>query len=424
MISRRKFTKSLITFITATLIPACSRVSLRSIASEKLTYLEDLELKAPKRFQRFVKKVLKLSAYKTYGKGRNARKFSNLKEILPKAIYDLKNIKEDQLVMTDENFYTRTEKPNLLNVKTLTHISVAGLVDSPGKWRIQDIIDASKDIGVTMMECAGNDKYTGFRLMSAARWDGVLIKDLFERKPSKKSLLGFSNIKKEATHVFINGFDESSESGFNWMGVQSKAGASWIFSIDDLIKQKAFLATKMNGKPLSKDRGYPCRLIVPGWYGCASIKWVDQMIFFKPNSQTPTTKQMQEFADRTHQDGTPKLLKDYKNPDLDFTALPIKVEKWKNPQGKISYRVIGLMWGGLEDLSPKLEIEISRQNNTLKEEVHWQAKRENLLSWQIWSHWWNPKTPGRYTIKMRAPGVQSRRLDNEYYSQIVDIKEV
>jgi DMSO/TMAO reductase YedYZ molybdopterin-dependent catalytic subunit len=52
-------------------------------------------------------------------------------------------------------------------------------------------------------------------------------------------------------------------------------GASWIFARSDL--DRALLATRMNGAPLPADHGAPVRLIVPGWYGCACIKWVNRI---------------------------------------------------------------------------------------------------------------------------------------------------
>src|SRR5437867_560877 len=57
----------------------------------------------------------------------------------------------------------------------------------------------------------------------------------------------------------------------------SVPGASWIFSRDDIERAAAFLATRMNGAPLPRDHGSPIRLVVPGWYGCACIKWVTQI---------------------------------------------------------------------------------------------------------------------------------------------------
>ena len=58
---------------------------------------------------------------------------------------------------------------------------------------------------------------------------------------------------------------------------RSIPGASWVFPLDTLDKLGAFLAVRMNGEPLPLDHGAPVRLVVPGWYGCAWIKWVNEI---------------------------------------------------------------------------------------------------------------------------------------------------
>ncbi len=414
---RRKFIKITLASGSTFLIPSCSNFAQRMISSNNWTYLSDVSL-SPRDFgARLVENLFIPKSKKKYGKGRNARKYSNLAEIFPKGMYDLSELNANSLIMTDENYYTRTEKPNLLNLDNLTHIKISGLIDNPGKMPIKSIVSASTSQGVTMMECAGNDKFAGFRLMSAANWDGVSIEEFLQT-----NLLGFTNLKSP-THVLISGFDKSSESGYNFLGVQSTAGASWIFDIKDLIKQNAFLATKMNGKPLSPDRGFPCRLVVPGWYGCASIKWVNEMHFFNAHELTKTTAQMKEFSDRTHQTGVPELLTDYKNPVIDFAATPAKIEKWQKPNGTIIYRIMGLMWGG-DIKNPDLRINISKENESIVSSDIVQSKtRSNILSWQHWWYWWEPKDNGRFQISLNLENSKelSRRIDRNYYQVSVKI---
>ncbi len=415
---RREFIASLLSSI---IFSSCSGKYLRALASSDLTYDGLVPLKGPDIQSRLGKKLLYSKDKKKYGKGRNARKFSNLREIFPIGEIDLNHLNPDNLVMTDENYYTRTEKPNLLNTSQLTHIQIKENFENPTFLPIQTIADNATSQGVTMMECAGNDKYSGFRLMSAANWSGVSFKEFITSK-----IFGITKLGASFTHVLISGFDKSTESGFNWKGVQSTAGASWVFTINDLIKQKSFFATKMNGKNLSIDRGYPCRLIVPGWYGCASIKWVNKIVFFNANAYTPTTAQMREFSDRTHQIGTPQIISEYKNPVIDYTAIPIKVEKWKKLNGSPIYRIIGLQWGG-QNTRPDLRINISHKNKDLEvNKIVDSVERNNLLSWQHWWYWWEPSKTGRHqiTLSLKNSKHLSRRLDDKYYRQAVYISDI
>src|SRR5204862_7518096 len=104
----------------------------------------------------------------------------------------------------------------------------------------------------------------------------------------------------------------------------------------------ALLATGMNGAPLPPDHGFPVRLIVPGWYGCACIKWIDRIDLVAADA--PATTQMREFARRTHQNGEPALAREFTPAVIDQAAMPVRVEKWL-ADGRIAYRVIGVMWG-------------------------------------------------------------------------------
>ena len=95
--------------------------------------------------------------------------------------------------------------------------------------------------------------------------------------------------KSQASRVLVTGFDQ-----YATKSMTSVPGASWVFSIGDLNAAGAFLATEMNGKPLRADHGAPIRLVVPGSYGCACIKWVTAISFV--NDAAEATSQMQEYA--------------------------------------------------------------------------------------------------------------------------------
>ena len=106
--------------------------------------------------------------------------------------------------------------------------------------------------------------------------------------------------------------------------VTSIPGADWIFTLEELKATKAFLATGMNGRPLTRDHGAPVRLVAPNRYACTCIKWVNAFTFIDEDAEA--TSQMQEFAARTHQQGVPKLAKDYRPAAIDQAAGPTIIE--------------------------------------------------------------------------------------------------
>jgi hypothetical protein len=201
---------------------------------------------------------------------------------------------------------------------------------------------------------------------------------------------------------------------------KSSPGASWVFTFDQLTEFGAFLATELDGIPLPKDHGYPVRLVMPRWYGCACAKWVNEVVLV--GDDEPATAQMQEFASRTHQDGVPALAKDYKAASIDQAAMPTRIEKWRL-DGRLVYRVIGLMWGGYET-TDKLVIRFQAGEPFVPVSVC-PAQRTNE-TWTLWSHVWSPPGPGSYEIRLRVDDARivQRRLDAGFYARTVDITDV
>jgi DMSO/TMAO reductase YedYZ molybdopterin-dependent catalytic subunit len=199
----------------------------------------------------------------------------------------------------------------------------------------------------------------------------------------------------------------------------SVPGASWIFTAQELRKAGAFLATELNGQPLSRDHGAPVRLVVPGWYGCTCIKWVDSISWLDEKAEA--TSQMQEYAARTLQKGMRRLAREFIPAVIDLAAMPIRVEKWIVEE-KIRYRVEGVAWGGTRPVK-ELEIRFNPEEDFARVDNFSQVKND---PWTIWSHAWSPKAPGTYSIRLavKDAGVPSRKMDTGYYVRSVEITEV
>jgi DMSO/TMAO reductase YedYZ molybdopterin-dependent catalytic subunit len=258
-------------------------------------------------------------------------------------------------------------------------------------------------MGLHLMECSGNARATRFALLSVADWTGVPLSDLLA-----------SRIKPKTNRVMVSGFDQ-----YPMRSATSVPGADWIFTLEQLDSAKAFLATQMNGQPLTKDHGALVRLVVPGWYGCACIKWVNAITFV--NDDAEATSQMQEFAARTHQQSVPKLANEYKPASIDQAAMPIRVEKWL-VNGKIKYRVAGILWGGSRPIKT-LEIRFNPEEDYVRVDKFSQTRND---PWSFWSHAWTPKTLGVYLIRLRVgdPDVETKRLDSGHYVRSVEVTEV
>lgn len=318
---------------------------------------------------------------------------------------DLSTLTPDTLITSNEHFYVRTGYPDKLDPSRPWTLSLGGLVRRTVTLSVDDLARDVTPVGTHLLECAGNNNPRHFGLMSAARWSGVPIARVLERA---QPIAGPARIR-------VSGFD-----GHSAPSRTSTPGASWIFGADELQRFGAFLATEMNGVPLPKDHGFPLRLLVPRWYGCACIKWVNAIDFVRDDE--PATSQMQEFAARTFQNGQPERARDYAAATLDHAAMPIRVEKWV-VGGRVLYRVVGIMWGGAE---PTDALAIRFKSDEPFVRVHACPKPPSTTTWSLWWHAWRPASLGRYEIvlKIDDPKIRSARLDVYYYARAVDIDEV
>lgn len=319
---------------------------------------------------------------------------------------DLSGLSTGALVTPADRFFMRTAAPAGLPDAGVWKIEFGGLIERAEPLDIVALEKMGKTSGRYLIECAGNADPNNYGLISVADWEGVPLPAVLDRlRPATGSY-----------RVLISGFDV--ENSPQQTSRTSLPGASWIFARGDL--REAILATRMNGAPLPRDHGAPVRLIVPGWYGCACIKWVNR-IELVPDDAPPTT-QMWEFAQRTHQVGPPPLAREYTPAVIDTAAVPVRIEQWK-ADGKTEYRVVGILWGG-EKPTSALAIRFKAAEKWIPVEDCPLPK--STRSWSLWTHTWRPTEPGRYEIvlKVTDPAIRTRRLDLFYYVREVVIDTV
>ena len=317
---------------------------------------------------------------------------------------DLSALTPDQPTTSNEKFYLRTRVSEFLDYRKPWAIKVRGPLKQPLEISMPALRKMSKPAGLHLMECSGNARFAHFGMLSVADWAGTRVSDILES----------ARIEKAASRMLISGFDR-----YPIASSTSLPGASWIFTVDELNSSKAFFATEMNGSSLTKDHGAPVRLVVPGWYGCTCIKWVNEITHVGEDSAV--TSQMREFAARTMQQGVPELARDYRPAIIEQAAMPIRVEKWRVDR-KIKYRVNGIKWGGSRPVSD-LEIRFNSGEDFVLVDDFKQTAND---PWSFWTHAWTPVKPGIYSIQLRVKdiSVPSRRLNAGYYVRSVEVTEV
>ncbi len=121
------------------------------------------------------------------------------------------------------------------------------------------------------MECAGNGRalLAGPRPVSQP-WLSEAVGNGVWRGTPLAPLLAEAEPLESAREVVFTGLDRGIEGGEEQAFQRS-------LSLDDALRDEVLLAYEMNGAPLLPQHGFPLRLVVPGWYGMTSVKWLSRI---------------------------------------------------------------------------------------------------------------------------------------------------
>jgi DMSO/TMAO reductase YedYZ molybdopterin-dependent catalytic subunit len=318
-------------------------------------------------------------------------------------VTDLSKLEPDRLITPSSEAFVRTEcPPAVARHSGPWQIKTSGLLRQEISLTAGELLKSSQPMGAHLFECAGNNNPANFGLISVAEWDGIPLTNVVSRLQRPDG----------AAAVLVSGVDPDAPSSSG-----STVGASWVIPLSSLDRLGAFLAVRMNGEELPLDHGRPVRLVVPGWYGCAWIKWVNEIRLV--GSSEPATSQMKEFAGRTHQSARHDLARDYVPPEIQTAAVPIRVER-RNNAGGIEYRIVGIVWGGQKPVD-RLAIRFGADGPWTPFSIC--PAPASSATWSLWDYRWQPEAPGKYAIFLRVAdsSVPQRRLDAGYYMREVVI---
>ncbi|MCH7801646.1 MAG: molybdopterin-dependent oxidoreductase, partial [Chloroflexi bacterium] len=152
------------------------------------------------------------------------------------------------------------------------------------------------------------------------------------------------------------------------------------------------LAYEMNGEPLPPPHGFPLRLLVPGWYGMTSIKWLVGIHVLDHEFQGFYQKQRYMTM---NEPGSEIAYTAY-------TTMKIKSIITNPAPGEIvptgDYIVAGKAWSGEDDV---VKVEISSDGGETWDDARITVQKSGY-SWYRWEYTWTAPGPGRYVLKSRA----------------------
>ncbi len=143
-------------------------------------------------------------------------------------------------------------------------LRIGGLVERPITLAMDDLYALPRVERTTVFECGGNSRALLHGMVGNATWGGAELAPLLDRA-------GPGALAREA-HFF--GADRGTE---EIRGAEYEQPFARAMSLEEIREFRPILAWEMNGEPLPVVHGFPVRLVVPGWYGVAQVKWLDRI---------------------------------------------------------------------------------------------------------------------------------------------------
>jgi len=177
-----------------------------------------------------------------------------------------------------DSFYIRSHGAIPRIDKSPFRLSVEGLVDRPLRLSVDELVERFPNVDTeATLTCAGNrrNEFTGKKIggvqwaagaIGNAKWSGVGL----------AALLKHAGVKADAKHVWFEGADEIVDKSEKYPFGGSIPLDKALAGSDRM--PGAVLATRMNGKPLPPEHGYPLRGVVPGYIGARSVKWLQKIV--------------------------------------------------------------------------------------------------------------------------------------------------
>jgi sulfite oxidase len=177
------------------------------------------------------------------------------------------------LVTPLDEFYTRSHAPPPPIDAAAWRLTVDGLVSRELLLSLDDLRRfARRDVTATLL-CAGlrrnelvqvaplpGELPWGPEPAATARWTGVALAEVLDA----------AGVLNEAHHIGFTGLDAVTRHG-------STFGFGGSISVGKARDEDVLLAFEQNGKPLRAAHGFPLRVIVPGWIGARSVKWLGRI---------------------------------------------------------------------------------------------------------------------------------------------------
>lgn len=263
-------------------------------------------------------------------------------------------------------------------------LRITGMVDKPVQMSLSDLKRRPKVEIEAGFECGGNSAGLFNGLIGNARWGGVSVADL----------LRDAGIRSAGIEVVFYGTDKGMEN-IRDTDVEQNFGRS--MHVDDALRPEVMLAYEMNGEPLNLYHGAPIRLLVPGWYGVANVKWLNQI-------HVQDRRYMGRFMARDYVTLSRRDIGGVERwEERSVTKILLKSAIVRVTRNDADYKVTGFV---LNDGTPLRSVEVKIDDGP------WQPAQidpsSTQYSWKLFTFAWSNPSRGEHTLVSRVTDVEGR----------------
>jgi DMSO/TMAO reductase YedYZ molybdopterin-dependent catalytic subunit len=284
-----------------------------------------------------------------------------------------------------DDFYVRSHSSNPALDVASWRLVVDGEVEEPLRLALPDLQQFPLRTVTTVLECAGNGRTRMSRRAEGVAWGygaagfaefaGIALRSLLER----------ARLRPGTTGILFTAADEA----------QIEPGRAIAYArslpVDEAMHENALLAWAMNGAALRREHGYPLRLVVPGWYGMASVKWLMRVTAIRePFDGYYQTQRYVYVEDPGTPDRTPVTRMRVR------ALISQPVDGARLASGAVE--VSGQAWSGE---APMAQVEVSADGGQTWHAAELQppVAPDAPCAWRFI---WRPTAPGAYTLMARA----------------------
>ena len=263
-----------------------------------------------------------------------------------------------------------------------------------------------------ILECAGNGRKNfgtsvegeiewGDCAVGNGSWNGVRLSDLIDDVGLTPRDLG------KVREFLFTGKDGSQDSS---LPMEDAARFVRALPKEKAMDENTLVALQMNGRPLSKERGFPARLLVPGWYAMASVKWLDRVAM--STKKTPFRGHFNgvKYVYETQKEG--KWVTAPVTQLLVKSLITYPEEEDTVPSGR-PIIVSGKAWSGFGKV---VEVELDFGEGWMKTRLE---DDRGSFGWRSWKYEWTPEKRGEIYLRARATdetgNVQPETVDSNRY---------